>query len=116
MSKKKDEEEKIAYIHSKIDAFADLMKERMETNLHKGTAWREMHFAELFLLASSEMGNLSDALLGKGLGGKMQVPTEASDVANLMMMVADVVWGLGEEGPPTSLENDPEDDPDNPED
>jgi len=98
----KTREEKIAYIHKKIDAFADLMKDRMETNLHKGTEWRSKHFAELFLDAVTELGNLSSALLGNGIGGKMQVPIEAADVANLMMMLVDSVWGLGDEDPPAS--------------
>lgn len=111
---KKTKEEQIAYIHEKIDSFAELMKDRMETNLHKGTEWRDLHFAELFLDAVSELGNLSSALLGKNIGGRMQVPSEAADVANLMMMIVDVVWGLGEEGPPTpDAEPDENDDDEN---
>lgn len=96
---KEEREEKIEYIHRKIDAFADLMKDRMEANIHKGTAWREMHFAELFFRAVEELGELSAGLMGRGMGGKMQVACEAADVSNLLMMIVDVVWGLDDEDP-----------------
>lgn len=94
---KKEREEKLQYINRKIDAFAILMKDRMAANLQKGTSWREMHFAELLFRALEELGDLSAALLGRGGGGKMQVSCEAADVANLLMMIVDVVWGLDED-------------------
>jgi hypothetical protein len=83
----------VRLIDAKVDAFASLMKERMLANSHKGS-WKNTHFAELFLLASTQMGHLSESLLGRGVGGKMQVPLEAADVANLMMLITDVVWEL----------------------
>lgn len=99
MSDKDLKEAQIRYLHRKVDAFADLMKNRLESNLHKDP-WGNFHVAELFLQATKGMGSLASVLLGEGAGGKMQILSEAADVANHLLMIVDNEWGLTNEDSP----------------
>ena len=107
MSEKDDKY--IEYLHKKVDAFADLMKERMELNKHKDH-WKESHFAVLFMKASKGMGSLGATLLGDGVGGKSQILSDAADIANHLMMIVDNEWELTSDDVP--LEVSSEDSPD----
>jgi hypothetical protein len=93
-----------------VVAFADAMERELRANAHKG-GWRECHHDALLARLVEETNELETALHAIGSGGAARlfpndpngpkwhnlVLSEAADVANFAMMIADVCDALGDD-------------------
>ena len=86
-----DKDEKIALVRKKIGAFEDLMLERMERHIDK-PHWTNQKPAYLLVKAMENLGEISRTLTESG--SKIQIAYAAADVANFVMMLTDVTFGL----------------------
>lgn len=84
-------DEKLNLIKEKIQAFEDLMLERMEMHLDR-PLWDDQKPAYFAIKAMENLGEISRSLTQTG--SKMRIIYAAADVANFMMMLADVTFGL----------------------
>lgn len=92
-------EEKLAridLIESKIRVFAEHMRERLLSNMHKGD-WREDQPLALVLKIGIELANLQRHFLRPDVGGNLSLLNYAVNIANYCMILLDILV-------PTALE------------
>lgn len=95
-------EKKIELIQEKIEAFSNLMLQRMERHIDKPD-WTNQKPAYFLVKAMENLGEISRALTENG--SKMQIIYAAADVANFLMMLSDVSFGLTSDSKPSTLQN-----------
>jgi hypothetical protein len=85
-----------------VDAFADAMERKLALNRHKGDreGWQKLAGSQLTIMLRHEVAELCEAVemarpldSGKpeGVAARLAVVNECADVANIAMMIADVV-------------------------
>jgi NTP pyrophosphatase (non-canonical NTP hydrolase) len=79
---------------SAVDAFADVMREKLRENDHKGD-WKKEPIAWLVGKLREEVGELIHEVTRRDVDPRL-VAREAADVSNVAMMLADNTGGLGD--------------------
>lgn len=77
-----------AEINRAVKRWSAVMRETLMANRHKG-GWTNMTVPELLRMIHEEMGELVEAIMDDD--GAIVVRAEAVDVANMAMMLCDVV-------------------------
>ena len=83
-------EDPISYLRPEVLAFAIAMERELRANDYKG-GWKECDSASLLQHLDEEVYELTEEAMKST---SENVLSEAADVANLAMMVADVMGGL----------------------
>ena len=84
-------EPRLDYDAKAVVAFSKQMLERLDANAHKGRGgWRSLLLPRLVVMLGEEFTELLGALW---LHDRKQIKLEAVDLANVCMMVADVLGG-----------------------